>query len=248
MGLIMRRATFITYLVLVHGVLALVLWKSDFLLRVQRKLGGPPAVQEITDHYKRMLRYQVRMDENVPDRSVVFIGVSLIQGLCSDAVACPSVNYGVGSDTTVGVLARLPEYHSLRRASAVVLAIGVNDISFRDNQHIVHNYQRILDAIPQGVSIICSAVLPVNEPIYGPSEVNNVRILDLNTALKALSSRDARCVFVDVGSSLVDASGNLSAAFQDGDGIHLNGVGNRIWIDELRNAITKAQQKRSSDR
>ena len=238
----MRRATFIAYLILLHGLLALVLWKSDFFLRVQRQLGRPPPVQEITEHYKRMLRYHVRMDGNVPDRSVVFIGDSLTQGLCSDAVAFPSVNYGVGADTTVGVLARLPEYQSLRRASAVVLAIGVNDIMFRDNQHIVKNYGRILEALPQSVPIVCSAVLPVNEPVYGPSDVNNARILDLNVALKTLCSDDARCVFVDVGDSLVDASGNLSTALQDGDGIHLNAAGNRIWIDELRKAINKAQQ------
>ena len=238
----MRRATFIAYLVLLHGLLALVLWKSEFFLQVQRKLGAPPPVQEITEHYKRMLRYHVRMDGNVPDRSVVFIGDSLTQGLCTDAIACPSVNYGVGSDTTVGVLARLPEYQSLRRASAIVLAIGVNDIKFRDNQHIVQNYGRILQALPQGVPIVCSAVLPVNEPVYGPSDVNNSRILDLNAALKTLCSNDARFVFVDAGSSLVDASGNLSTAFQDGEGIHLNAAGNRIWIDELRKAISKAQQ------
>ena len=108
------------------------------------------------------------MDGNVPDRSVVFIGDSLTQGLCSDAIACPSVNYGVGNDTTVGVLARLPEYQSLRCASAIVLAVGVNDIMFRDNQHIVQNYRRILASLPQSVPIVCSAVLPVNEPIYGP--------------------------------------------------------------------------------
>jgi lysophospholipase L1-like esterase len=39
---------------------------------------------------------------------------------------------------------------------------------------------------------------------------------------------------------LVDAGGNLSPTLQDGDGIHLNSAGNRIWIDELRNAIGKA--------
>lgn len=189
-----------------------------------------------------MLAYHVRMDGNVPDRSIVFIGDSLTQGLCSDAIVYPSVNYGIGSDTTVGVLARLPEYHSLRQASAVVLTIGVNDIKLRNNLHIVQNYHRILDALPQGIPIFCNAVLPVNEPVYGRSEVNNGRILELNAALKVLWSEDARCIFVDVRGSLVDASGNLSTAFQDGDGIHLNAAGNRIWIDELRQAINKAQQ------
>ena len=238
----MRRATFIAYVVLVHGLLALVLWKSDFFVRVEQKLGAPPSVQEITDHYKRMLRYHVRMDQNVPDNSVVFIGDSLTQGLCADAVAFPSVNYWIGGDTTVGVLGRLPEYRSLHSASAVVLAIGVNDMKFRENQHMVQNYRRILQILPQAVPLVCSAVLPVNEAMMAPGKVTNARIRDLNASLKTLCSEDARCVFVDVGSSLVDAGGNLSTAFQDGDGVHLKNAGNRIWIDELRIAVRKAQQ------
>lgn len=203
-----------------------------------------PPSQEISEYYKRMLCYHVRMDGNVPDRSVVFIGDSLTQGLCSDAVSYPSVNYGIGGDTTVGVLTRLAEYRqSLRRASAVVLAIGVNDMKFRDNHQIVENYRRILQVLPEKVSVVCSAVLPVNEDIYSnPSIVNNARITDLNASLKVLCSTDLRCIFVDARRRLIDANGNLSTAFQDGDGIHLNAVGNRIWIEELRDGLSKAQQ------
>jgi hypothetical protein len=81
----------------------------------------------------------------------------------------------------------------------------------------------------------------VNESLISDRNVTNARIRDLNAALKALCSGEARCVFVDVAISLVDASGNLSAAFQDGDGVHLNSAGNRIWVDELRIAVRKAQ-------
>ncbi len=69
-----------------------------------------------------------------PDKSVVFVGDSLTQSLYVDAVARPSVNYGIGGDTTVGVLGRLPEYRSILCASAVVMAIGVVYMKFRDNQ------------------------------------------------------------------------------------------------------------------
>lgn len=202
------------------------------------------AAQEITEHYRRMLRYHRRMDGNVPDRSVVFIGDSLTQGLCSDAVYHPSVNYGIGSDTTVGVLTRLPEYeHSLRGASAVVLAIGVNDMKFRDNREIVENYRHILGLLPTGAGIVCSAVLPVSERTYSQhSVVNKARIADLNASLRNLCSADPRCTFVDPYSRLVDADGNLLAALDDGDGIHLNAAGNRIWIDALRDGLNKAQQ------
>jgi len=236
----LRQGTFIAYLLVVHGLLALVLWKSDFLSRVQRRLGAGGG--EITDHYERMLRYHLRMDGAVPAQSVVFIGDSLTQGLCTDAVASPSVNYGIGSDTTVGVLGRVAEYHCLLRASCVVLAIGVNDMKFRDNQQIIQNYRRILEVLPPSVPVVCSALLPVNESLQSAGIVTNARIRDLNALLEALCSENKRCLFVDVGSSLVDASGNLSPAMQVGDGVHLNGAGNRVWIDELRIAVRKAQQ------
>ena len=42
----------------------------------------------------------------------------------------------------------------------------------------------------------------------------------------------------------VNQTGNLSAAFQAGGGIHLNAAGNRIWIGELRKAIGIVQQSK----
>ena len=201
-------------------------------------LGAPPdpVRPEITDHYRTMVRYHQRVDGNVPDLAVVFIGDSLAQGLCTEAVACPSVNYGIGSDTTVGVLGRLPYYqHSLKRASAVVLAIGVNDLMFRDNAAIVTHYGRILRELPAGVRVVCSALLPIHEGIYRPNQaVTNARIRELNSALKALCADDHRCVFVDPRSGLTDPEGQLRMELQDGDGIHLNAAGNQVWIESLR--------------
>lgn len=194
-----------------------------------------------------MLRYHLRMDGNVPDGAVVFVGDSLTQGLCADAVACPSVNYGIGSDTTVGVLERLPKYRCVSRASAVVLAIGSNDLDRRGDAEIIENFRRILAAVPQALPVVCSAVLPVNEPLLPASDRGaNARISGLNAGLKALCEGDARCVFMDAGPRLVDSEGNLSTTLQDGDGVHLNCEGNRIWIEELRAAVRTARSIVSS--
>jgi lysophospholipase L1-like esterase len=190
-----------------------------------------------------MLRYHRRMDANVPDHAVVVIGDSLVQGLCTDAIAQPSVNYGIGSDTTVGVLGRLAAYQdSMRRASAAILAIGVNDLLHRDNPEILANYRRILEAIPPGPAIVCSALLPINERTYPrPSPVRNARIQDLNAGLRTLCAENPRWHFVDAGPQLVDAEGNLLANLEDGDGIHLNPAGNRLWIEALRSALRNAR-------
>ena len=84
----MKKRIAITYLIGIHVFLAVVLLKSDFINRVERKLGIHIATQspEITEHFHRMLRYHKRMDGNVPEGSVIFIGDSITQGLCVSAM------------------------------------------------------------------------------------------------------------------------------------------------------------------
>lgn len=243
----MRRVVGKTSSVCVCGLIVFVLWQSSLFSQSQPTSEGTSPNPEITDHFRRMLRYHLRMDGNVPDGAVLFVGDSLFQGLCTDAVACPSVNYGIGQDTTVGVLVRLPQYRSLLRASAMVLEIGANDLDRRDNRQIIENYRRILEAVPRSVPVVCCAMLPVNGRLMSPpDESANARIREFNASLKALCSGDPRCVFVDPTNRLVDAEGNLAAALQDGDGVHPNSDGNRIWIEELRTAVQKARSIVSS--
>lgn len=117
------------YLIGIHVFLAIVLLKSNFIDRVERKIGILMAAQspDITTHFHRMLSYHQRMDANLPEGAVIIIGDGL-QGLCVSAIASPTANYGIGSDTTVGVRERLPNYNAIKRARAVVLAIRINDI------------------------------------------------------------------------------------------------------------------------
>jgi lysophospholipase L1-like esterase len=241
----MRKKLLLGYVIFVHLFLFLVLVKSDFATRVEYKLGsGRQANPEITLHFHQMVRYHERMDANTPDGSVIFIGDSMIQGLCVAAVDTPSVNYGIGNDTTVGVLKRLPKYRSLERASACVVAIGVNDLQRRGNEDILKNYSAILQTIPQHLPLVLSAVLPLDERVHDDLVGINTRIKELNSGLRGLcEAQSAKCTFIDPGAKLIDSSGNLGKAFVDGDGLHLNSAGNSIWIKELKEAVEKARPK-----
>ena len=233
------------YIILVHVILALVVVKSDFLARVGKRLGLTQASgPEITDYFRSILVTHERMDATVPEGAVVFIGDSHTQGLCVDTVTTPSVNFGIGGDTTVGVLNRLGKYHCLERASVVVLAVGINDMRWRDNTEIVENYNRILKALPPKLPVVVNALFPVDAPTVenGNPQITNARIHDLNQALRGLCAAHPRCVFADAGAKLADQTGNLQKALQyRGDGIHLNSDGYRLWIDTLRNAIAEAK-------
>jgi len=241
----MKKGFAVTYLVCIHIVVVVVLLKSDFLDRVERKLGTFQTATrpEITEHYRTMLRYQIRMDGSVPEKAVIFIGDSITQGLSVSAVSPLSVNYGIGGDTTFGVLQRLPLYKSIGRASAVVLAIGINDIKRRSNDDIIRNYKKIIEQIPKRTPVVLSAVLPVDEKSRDEWHGRNqARTKELNLSLKKLAIAEDRVFFVDATPRIIDGSGNLAVEYHEGDGIHLNSRGYAIWIDVLRGGLKKARQ------
>lgn len=243
----MRYQAVVIYAVGIHLLFLLVVVKSDFISRVQTKLGYDPttaelAHPEISVHYNKMVRYHTRMEDNVPDDSVIFIGDSITQGLCVSAVATPAVNYGIGGDTTAGLLSRLPVYGSLNRASSIVLAIGVNDLPYRSNEAILSNYKTIVETLPPSVPVVISGVLPLDEKAREEwRNQNRERIAGLNEALAEIARNDPRLYFVDAGPFLTDSEGNLHRDLQYGDGIHLNSKGNEIWIRELRATLDQAR-------
>lgn len=197
-----------------------------------------PYEGELTEHYARMMRYHSRIDGNLPDRSVIFIGDSITQGLAVTAVATPSVNYGIGSDTTVGVLHRIPEYRSILRSRAVVIAIGINDMRQRSDQEILTHIQRMPTLIPESIPILFSAIHPLDETYREDwAGWNKNRIQPLNDAIQEWAAHYDRLHFVNTGPDLVNADGNLAAAYHIGDGIHLSHEGNAVWIRSLRYAL-----------
>jgi lysophospholipase L1-like esterase len=234
----MRKKLFLTYAVGLHLLLAIVLLKSNFIQKVEHKLGITSYQLEITDEFRRMLKYHLRMDGNVPNNSVVFIGDSITQGLAVTAVASPSINYGISCDTSFGVLKRIRRYKSIENASAVVIAIGVNDMKYRSNEKILRNFKAIANNVPAHVPVVFSAVLPIDKDVLNDRHGRSQnRIRDLNSKLKNLTEGSGRLFFVDAGPRLVDREGNLADEFHEGDGIHLNSRGNAIWIASLKVAL-----------
>lgn len=228
----------VVYLLMIHVLLALVLAKSDFIEKVGYKL-GVSTTPELSPYYDRITTYHFRMDGNVPDGATLFIGDSITQGLATSAIANPAVNYGIGSDTTLGVLNRIRKYESLNRADAVVLAIGVNDLGRRSDEIIVTNYKKILDSIPEKIPVVVSAILPVDERVQRVNSENK-RISRVNKLLRDLSLEYENVTFSDAGSSLRDSDNNLKSDFHVGDGVHLSSAGYQVWIRELRRALNNA--------
>lgn len=196
--------------------------------------------EETSRHYETMVVFHRRMDGTVPPNSVLFIGDSFIQSLCVSAVTERGVNLGIGGDTTLGVLRRLPLYRCTASARVVVLNVGCNDLPLRSNQGILNAYKKIVSEIPSGPNVLICAVCPVDEGLR--PERPNRRIRELNDHLRGICASTSRCAFLEVPDSLLDESGNLRRDCHEGVGIHLSSRGYAVWIEALCKAVEESEQ------
>lgn len=227
---------FPTYLILIHVFIGIAILKTDIISRIPAKLGYEVIEDELTPYFHTMLAFQKRVDKNLPNNSVLFVGDSITQGLAVSAVFQQSVNFGIDQDTTLGTLTRLAHYSSIPRSKLVVIAIGVNDLRRRKNDEIIENYRDIIEIIPKKIPILFSAILPVNETDSNRSG-DNIRITKINKALRKICSNNHRLYFLNISKSLITPKGNLSTVYHTGDGVHLNGLGNSILISKLKVAV-----------
>jgi lysophospholipase L1-like esterase len=231
-----RKIILISYLVFIHILLTVLIVKSDFFIRLKSEHLG--LIQEkTTNHYKRMAAFHTRQDQNTPKGAIFFLGASHIQGLAVSAVSPMAINYGIGGDTTRGLINRLPLYESLSTAKSIILAIGYNDLKYRSTDETALNFKKILDTLPFSASIILCAIHPVDEAITGHL-ITNKKISVLNSALKRLSDEYSNVEFLPLDSLLND-SRQLEKRYHIGDGIHLNKTGYDIWIQDLISILNK---------
>jgi len=224
------------YLIAIHLVLGFVLWKSNFVFTTARYF-GIVALEEQSPRYRSIVQRHSRRAVQVPAGATLIIGDSLVESMCVTTVCDRAVNFGIGGDTTVGVLNRLKVCETaIDRASFVVIAIGVNDFLFRDDEAISKNIQRILQQLPNK-KVMVSAVLPVDEKVQQRATMNS-KIGQLNKKLHEFCMAIENVRFVD-STSLLDSNGdgNLDPRLHTGDGLHLNASGYAIWTGNLRDKL-----------
>lgn len=183
-------------------------------------------------HFQTMVRYHQWMDELVPEKSIVFLRDSITQGLATVAVAPYAINYGIGGENTAELLDAIPSYKSLARANAIVLAIGINDLSQGKKEGLEDRYQRIVAALPRDKPLIWSSVMPARS-----KKITSSDIADTNRTIKAMCEKRGNCIFVATWSFLADANGLMIQRYFLDDGVHLSPDGYRQWISALKQAI-----------
>lgn len=234
----MVKRLIIAYLVVIHIGLMYIAYKFDFVERLLAKFDEVPQVK-LDLHYQRMLKSHLSIDALLPDNAIVFIGDSITEGLAVTAVTSNGINFGIGGDTTIGVLNRVRQYTSLNKTQTIVLAIGVNDLKVRENSEIIENFKKIFHELQEksGARIVISAILPTNEAVRPEWKGFNARINDLNQFLAAFCDSNDQFSFLNIGPLLANIQGNLDSQYHNGDGVHLSTKAYQLWINALKHAI-----------
>jgi len=238
----MTKNILILWLLLVHGFALLAILDTDLPYRIDRKLGtgllNPP---ELSHFYQEMLGSQLQLDGSVEQSSVLFFGDSITQGLNVSAITHPAINYGIGMDTSHGLLNRIAQYTSLNKASHIFIAIGINDLirTDRSNQAILDKYQLILAELPAATPVTLQAILPVDERIA--IRGFNQRIQTINQGIAALA-KSHNYSFFDMHKLITNEQGNLKSKLHVGDGLHLSTDGYQHWITQLQIHFKNLQQ------
>lgn len=233
-----RKIAFV-YLAILHAAFLVVLFKSDAIPRVTRKLSGakPQAVKRgsAEDYAKGLSDFTIRRTETITDKTkVVFIGDSITAGLCVESVF-GAVNLAFIGESFRGAKARTPKFKNLS-GKTLVVALGINDL-LNNNPNALTDFAETVSALPKDAAIIVNAVLPVEEGQSKEWPATNKAIDAFNESLRAASKKFTNVRFVDTSAPLRDERGQLARSFHIGDGIHLSKAGYDKWIPELRKVI-----------
>ena len=231
----MKKIIFGLFVLLLNVVLILNFFDPRIAEYIKVKLKINP---EITLYSKGLNTIYERMDGSVEKGSTIFLGDSITQALNVAAITDKSINYGISGDTTYGLLNRMDKYNSLNTANKIVIAIGINDLRYRNKEEIIKNFNLILDKLPQNTPILINSILPVSGTFIDKNKDYSVKkIEEINSELLGLCGKKPSCNYMDNFKLFVDKNGFLKKEYDIGDGIHLNTKGNQVLIHVLRENI-----------
>ena len=142
----------------------------------------------------------------------------------------PCVNRGVGGDTVSGVRLRLDS--AIHQPMAIVLLVGTNDLTgLRRSQKgsdIADEFHRLMTDI---LSLAPDAAVFLNSITPRGRDMSH-SVCSLNDRYRDIAF-ETGTTYIDLWNALSEADGSLRKDLTF-DGLHLNGLGYRIWVDVLR--------------
>lgn len=198
--------------------------------------GPPPALPPYTPHPYWITAVATHERRQEP---LYYLGGSIAVFGDSGLEACATTdwspwceNYSINGETLPWLINRLPRYASLRRARAVVVMHGINDIGVDspDMELIKARGVALVDWLSG--PLVWIAVTPTAVPAW------RTNIDAYNAHVKARLATRANAVVVDVNAQLSDGAGLLRPDYRI-DTEHLSAAGQAILARAVRAALGK---------
>jgi lysophospholipase L1-like esterase len=189
-------------------------------------------------HQKRLNLFK---SEPIVKGKTIFLGDSITefadwQKLLNDPTV---INRGIAGDNTFGVLTRLDDVIN-REPRKLFIKIGINDISQNiPTDIIIKNITTIVKKVKvksPSTKIYIESILPTNDNVKNeyPAAYNKNNIVNsVNSQIQKLSVK-YNAVYIDINKIFTDKYGKLELKYAASDGLHLNDLGYKTWIELLK--------------
>lgn len=189
--------------------------------------------------YQKFLKTHEADYSNLDQADYVFFGDSHIRGLNVKQFFSNSdiVNYGISSDTTNGVLKRLPDSQVPKTIKqGVLFMVGYNDLKYKNVDAIINDQRNLVIMATKKLNVpISNIVLQSLFPVSKKRSYINESIVQINRAKKALCA-DLGCTFLDIYAHFSGLEGGLRDIYSK-DGVHLNKEGYKAWAAVLKHSL-----------
>jgi lysophospholipase L1-like esterase len=173
-----------------------------------------------------------------PKKAIVWLGDSITDGGEWSELfpQYNTMNRGISSDNTFGVLNRLYEVVK-RKPRKVFLLIGINDIARGvPDEVILRNYRKMIDRIQlqsPATKIYVQSLLPTNNNFtqFKNHQNKTEHVLKVNEGLKKLCT-EKKITYINLYDAFLNSEGKLHEKYTN-DGLHLTGEGYLRWKEVL---------------
>lgn len=127
------------------------------------------------------------------------------------------------------------EICEVNKPAYLVICPSADNISMTNEEQIKSVYTTLINAVKAkspDTKIICCSLTPIASN-YQYEDITNELIQKVNGWIAAAAESNS-VKYLDMASGLVGDDGFLPQTYQDGDGMHLNAEGMKVWLEYLR--------------
>ena len=154
----------------------------------------------------------------------------------SGTLTLPNWSFTNIKDYETGSEMSLTDICSAKKPEYLLITLGVNGVSFLDEDGFKTTYKAMVEAIQTATpdtKIVLGSIFPVATSYAHLDQINNTKITAANGwILNIAEEMDLR--YLDVNAYLRDVNGNLPESYQSGDGMHLTPAAYQIVLNCVR--------------